>query len=127
VGAPNLHSWDAGLFREHPCGGYHIPRNWHLFMSDSLTILLTSAELDLLTVQCQSSQFSWLYSYHHRLRYGAPPHPRLAVRFDVRGGSLLAFAATTAFDNLCATLGAPTSNMLLIARKPGRHPGSHPC
>ncbi len=115
---PNLNSWDARLFRDHYWGGYHIPRHWHLFTPDTLAKLLTAAGLDVVTVEYQTGHSFWLYSIHHRLRYGAPPHPGLAAHFNPMGGSLLALAAATGFDKIRGALGVPTSAMLLIARKP---------
>jgi hypothetical protein len=119
---PNLDSWDARLFRQQYWGGYHIPRHWHLFTPQTMTRLLTSAGLDVVTIEYQTGHSFWLYSIHHRLRYGTPPRPRLAAHFNPIGGSLLALAAVTAFDKARAALGAATSAMLVIARKPdSRH------
>lgn len=115
---PNLKSWDARLFRDHFWGGYHIPRHWHLFTPETLTRLLTAAGLDVVSIEYQTGHSFWLYSFHHRLRYGSPPHPRLAALCNPMGGSLLALAAVTAFDKLRAACGASTSAMLVIARKP---------
>jgi SAM-dependent methyltransferase len=115
---PNLESWDARLFRETFWGGYHIPRHWHLFTPLTLTRLLTAAGLDVVAVNYHPGHSFWMYSFHHRLRYGTPSLPRLAARFNPFGGSVLALAAMTALDKLRAACGAPTSAMLLIARKP---------
>jgi len=118
IETPNLDSWDARLFRDRFWGGYHIPRHWHLFTPATLTRLLQDAGLTLSTVRYQTGHSFWLYSFHHRLRYGSPPHPALARRFDPMGGSLLALALVTALDKLRAAMGFRTSAMLVIARKP---------
>jgi SAM-dependent methyltransferase len=115
---PNLDSWDARLFKDHFWGGYHIPRHWHLFTPRTITRLLNKAGLDVLAIEFQTGHSFWMYSFHHRLRYGTPPRPRLAAHFNPMGGSLLALAAVTAFDKARAALGASTSAMLVIARKP---------
>ncbi len=115
---PNLDSWDARIFREHFWGGYHIPRHWHLFTPQTITRLLTLAGLDVVTIEYQTGHSFWLYSFHHRLRYGQPPRPGLAAHFDPMGGSVAALAAVTGFDKLRAAVGTPTSAMLVIARKP---------
>ena len=123
---PNLDSWDARLFQDRYWGGYHIPRHWHLFTPPTLTRLLTAAGLDVVAVRYETGHSFWLYSLHHLLRYGTPPHPALAARFNPMGGSLVALAAVTTFDKFRAALGAATSAMLLIAVRPKAAPASHP-
>jgi SAM-dependent methyltransferase len=117
IETPNFDSWDARLFRDRFWGGYHIPRHWHLFTPATLTRLLEGAGLSLSAVRYQTGHSFWLYSFHHRLRYGTPPHRALARRFDPMGGSLLALASVTALDKLRAALGFRTSAMLVIATK----------
>lgn len=119
IETPNLDSWDARLFTDRFWGGYHIPRHWHLFTPATLTRLLEGAGLEVAGVTYQTGHSFWLYSFHHRLRYGSPPHPALARRFDPMGGSLLALASVTALDKLRAGLGFRTSAMLVIAKKAG--------
>lgn len=114
---PNLDSLDARLFRDTWWGGYHIPRHWHLFTPRTLGRILREAGLTPLAVQYQTGHSFWMYSFHHRLRYGTPPRPGLARRFDPFGGSVLALGAATLFDKLRAALGSRTSAMLVIARK----------
>ena len=58
-----------------------------------------------------------MYSFHHRLRYGPVPRPKLARWFDPFGGVAL-LALATAFDIARAALGARTSAMLMLARRP---------
>lgn len=118
IETPNLDSWDARLFRDRFWGGYHIPRHWHLFTAATLGRVLGSAGLAVSGVRYQTGHSFWLYSFHHRLRYGARPRPGLARQFDPMGGSLVALASVTAFDKLRAALGFRTSAMLVIARKP---------
>jgi len=118
IETPNLDSWDARLFRDRFWGGYHIPRHWHLFTPPTLTRLLEGAGLQVAGIRYQTGHSFWLYSFHHRLRYGPRPRPALARQFDPMGGSLLALAAVTALDKLRAALGFRTSAMLVIATKP---------
>ncbi len=120
IETPNLDSWDARLFRDRYWGGYHIPRHWHLFTPPTLTRLLEGAGLQVAGVRYQTGHSFWLYSVHHRLRYGTPPRPALARHFDPMGGSLLALASVTALDKLRAALGFRTSAMLVIAKKPAK-------
>ncbi|MEO8030629.1 MAG: class I SAM-dependent methyltransferase [Gemmatimonadota bacterium] len=119
---PSLDSWDARLFRERYWGGYQMPRNWHLFTPDTLTKLVTAAGLDLVAIHYQPNPGAWLRSLHHRLRYGASPHPPLAAVLDPPERSGLAYSAATLLDLVRAGLHSATSAMLLIARKPGSRP-----
>jgi hypothetical protein len=114
---PNTDSLDARLFADGYWGGYHIPRHWHLFKPETMTSMLESVGLQVEAVQFQTGHAFWMYSLHHRLRYGAKPKPRLAKWFDPLE-SVLPLVAFTGFDRARATVGARTSAMLHIARKP---------
>jgi SAM-dependent methyltransferase len=114
---PNLDSLDARLFHKTYWGGYHIPRHWNLFTPETISHLLTDSGLEVLGVGFQTGHSFWMYSLHHVLRYGAGSRPRLGQLFDpIR--SLLGIAAFTGFDIFRGAVGAKTSAMLVIARKP---------
>jgi SAM-dependent methyltransferase len=115
---PNLDSLDAHLFHETYWGGYHIPRHWNLFRSETLSRLLRESGFDVTGTEYKTGHSFWLYSFHHWLRYQGTPWPRLAKMFDPMGGSLSFLAAFTVFDIVRQRLGFPTSAMLTIARKP---------
>ena len=117
IETPNIDSLDARLFGAGLWGGYHIPRHWHLFRQETMTRLLESVGLEVAAVRYQTGHAFWMYSLHHRLRYAAHPHPRLAARFDPLT-SVAPLIAFTAFDRARALVGARTSAMLHIARKP---------
>jgi SAM-dependent methyltransferase len=113
---PNLDSWDARLFRDREWGGYHIPRHWTLFTPETLQPMLREQGLEPVALRFQTGHSFWMYSWHHRLRYGANPKPWLANRFDPLT-NVLPLAAFTAFDLLRGALGARTSSMLVLARR----------
>jgi len=118
IETPNLDSLDARLFRHTYWGGYHIPRHWHLFTPATLGQLLQQAGLQTISLRHTTGHSFWLYSLHHALRYNQRfPMPRLARLFDPLR-SLVALALVTAFDLVRARLGARTSSMLILARKP---------
>jgi 2-polyprenyl-3-methyl-5-hydroxy-6-metoxy-1,4-benzoquinol methylase len=117
VETPNLDSLDRRLFSDTFWGGYHIPRHWHLFTPETLARLLTVAGLEPIATLYQPGHSFWMYSMHHRLRYGSRPRPRLARWFDPFGGVGL-LAAVTALDLARAARGARTSAMLVLARRP---------
>jgi len=117
VETPNLDSLDRRLFTDTFWGGYHFPRHWHLFTPETLGRLLATAGLEPIATLYQTGHSFWMYSIHHRLRYGAKPRPRLARWFDPFGG-VGVLAAVTAFDLTRAAFGAQTSAMLMLARRP---------
>jgi SAM-dependent methyltransferase len=114
---PNVESLDHRLFRRAWWGGYHIPRHWNLFAPATLERLLTQAGLQPVATAFQTGHAFWMYSFHHRLRYGRRPYPRLALQFNPFKGLPL-LVAFTLFDRARAMLRAPTSAMLVLARKP---------
>jgi len=122
IETPNLESLDARWFHERYWGGYHIPRHWSLFTPASLGHLLEDAGLEIVGLKYQTGHSFWMYSFHHRLRYGRLPLPRLASWFSpLRGLPMLLLF--TAFDRLRAMLGFSTSSMLMLARKPSAQLG----
>ncbi len=114
---PNRQSLDARLFGRTFWGGYHIPRHWHLFTTEGVERLLRQAGLEPVSVNYQTGHSFWLYSFHHTLRYGRRPLPRLAKLFDPMG-SLFPLAAVTAWDKLRAFLNFRTSAVLVLGRRP---------
>lgn len=113
---PNVESLDARLGRKTFWGGYHIPRHWNLFNPKSITKLLEDHGMEVIDIRYQSGHSFWIYSLHHRLRYGRPNLPRLA-RWCNPFRNLPMLALVTGFDRLRAMLGMKTSAMLVIARK----------
>lgn len=65
----------------------------------------------------QTRHSFWMYSLHHRLRYGATPRPGAARMFDPFEGFLPFLAMFTAFDRFRSILRIPTSSILILARK----------
>ncbi len=115
---PNLDSWDARKFRDRWWGGYHFPRHWTLFTPETLQAMLRRHGFEPFAVRFQTGHSFWMYSFHHRLRYGDPSRPRLARRFDPLR-SVVPLAGFTALDLLRGALGARTSAMLVLARRTG--------
>lgn len=114
---PSLDSLDARRFRDRWWGGYHIPRHWTLFTPELLQAMLRAQGLEPFALRFQTGHSFWMYSFHHRLQYGPSPRPGLARRFDPLR-NVLPLAAFTAFDLLRGRLGARTSAMLVLARRP---------
>lgn len=114
---PNLDSLDARIFHRSYWGGYHIPRHWNLFTPSTINRLLTDSGLEVLSIHFQTGHSFWMYSLHHLVRYQGSSRPGLGKLFDPVN-SLLGIAAFTGLDLIRGTLGAKTSAMLAIARKP---------
>lgn len=120
---PNVDSLDARLFKNRYWGGYHFPRHWNLFSPPTLTRLLGDAGLTVVATLYQTGHSFWMYSLHHRLRYGRRPKRSLARLFNPFR-SLPFLVLFTAFDRLRAMAGFRTSAVLVLARKDddsGRH------
>jgi len=117
VETPNLDSLDARLFHRTYWGGYHIPRHWNLFTPASISRLLTDNGLEVLATVFQTGHSFWMYSLHHAVRYKGKSRPRAGAWFDPMK-SLVGLAGFTAFDLIRGSLGAKTSAMLIISRKP---------
>jgi SAM-dependent methyltransferase len=116
VETPNVDSLDARLFSGGLWGGYHIPRHWHLFRPETMAQLLEGAGLEVVAVAHQTGHAFWMYSLHHRLRYGDPPRPRLARRFDPLR-AVAPLVAFTAFDRARAAVGSRHSAKIHGARR----------
>ena len=114
---PNLDSLDARIFQQSYWGGYHIPRHWNLFTPATISRLLTDNGLEVMATVFQTGHSFWMYSLHHAVRYEGKSRPRLGAWFDPMK-SLIGLAGFTAFDLVRETLGAKTSAMLVICRKP---------
>jgi 2-polyprenyl-3-methyl-5-hydroxy-6-metoxy-1,4-benzoquinol methylase len=114
---PSLDSLDARMFQRTYWGGYHIPRHWNLFTPASISRLLTNNGLEVLATVFQTGHSFWMYSLHHAVRYAGKSRPRLGALFDPMK-SLVGVAGFTVFDLVRGMLGAKTSAMLAICRKP---------
>jgi hypothetical protein len=117
IETPNLDSVDARWFKETYWGGYHYPRHWHLFTPATLVRLLQAAGLEIVSIKYQTGHSFWMYSFHHSLKYGKKPRPKLARWFHPFK-NVAFLAAFTAFDKFRGMLGFKTSAMLIVARKP---------
>jgi SAM-dependent methyltransferase len=117
IETPNLDSLDGRLFGRGLWGGYHIPRHWSLFTTETLMRLLRDCGLEVVAVRYQTGHSFWMYSFHHALRYSARRFPRLARFFDPLR-SLPFLVLFTVFDIARSAFGFRTSAVLVVARRP---------
>ncbi len=115
IETPNIDSLDARLARKGYWGGYHIPRHWHVFTPESMTLLLEKAGYKVVAIRYQTGHAFWLWTLHHWLKYGKNMHRLAEICHPLRNVPLLALV--TAFDIVRAKLGARTSAMLVLAVK----------
>lgn len=117
IETPNSRSTDHRFFARSLWGGYHFPRHWHVFSTESLVRVLNDAGFEVLTTRYQTGHSFWMYSFHHFFRYRMG-WPRVARLFDpLKGLPLLVLF--TGLDRLRGLLGLRTSAVLVVARKPG--------
>lgn len=115
IETPNFACIDARLARRRFWGGYHAPRHWHVFTTESLRRLLTRSGLTVQRVRYQTGHAFLLWTLHHWLKYGRRM-PRLAAwAHPLKNVPLLALA--TGFDLMRIALGFRTSAMLMVAQK----------
>jgi 2-polyprenyl-3-methyl-5-hydroxy-6-metoxy-1,4-benzoquinol methylase len=118
IETPNIDSIDRKAFTNTWWGGYHIPRHWTLFNEKSLRRALTDTGLEVLGTKYQTGHSFWLYSFHHLTKFNQRlPLLSLAPLFDPMRSRLF-LSAFTSFDIIRRMLGARTSAMLVLARKP---------
>jgi 2-polyprenyl-3-methyl-5-hydroxy-6-metoxy-1,4-benzoquinol methylase len=111
IETPNLDSWDAKIFRRRYWGGYHLPRHFHLFHTDSLARLVANAGLRRVVQRPLVCPQFWIISVQNWLKdKGAD---RLAGFISPFNPLLLAPA--TAIEILQQRLGW-TSNQQLVAQ-----------
>ncbi|MEZ5345811.1 MAG: class I SAM-dependent methyltransferase [Pyrinomonadaceae bacterium] len=91
----NTESFDFKLFKKSHWGGYHFPRHWNLFNSNSLRLLSEKFGFEVEKITTQVSPVNWVYSFHNRF----VDHKRakwLTDRFTLR--STVSLSAFTMLD-----------------------------
>lgn len=115
VETPSIDGADSRLFRRRYWGGYHIPRHFWLFSEASLRQLMAGGGLRVSEVRYLCSPAFWIQSCHHALLDRGWFR---AARFFTERNPLL-LAGFTALDLAAIALRRPTSNIRIVARKPG--------
>lgn len=110
IETPNHNALDRRLFANRYWGGYHIPRHFHVYSTESMTAHLSKHGLEVVSVDYLLSPSFWIQSLHHQLFDRSKRMYRL---FTVNNVLLVAFFC--AFDFVLALMGR-TSNMRVIAR-----------
>jgi SAM-dependent methyltransferase len=110
---PNTDSWDARLFRRRYWGGYHLPRHFHLFDTDSLAKLVEQSGLERVAHRPLVCPQFWIISVQNWLKERGLN--RVAERVSPFNPLLLAPA--TVVEMIHQRVGW-TSNQQLVARRP---------
>jgi methionine biosynthesis protein MetW len=112
---PNFDCADARLTGTRYWGGYHTPRHWHLFTSNSLRRLLVAHGFEIERQRYQTGHAFLLWTLHHWLKYGTDKGVLADWCHPLRNLPLLALA--TSFDLMRIHLGRKTSAVLMVARR----------
>ena len=111
---PNLDGYDRRLFSKRRWGGYHFPRHWVLFSTDTMTRMLLEAGFGAVQIQNISGAFVWTWSFSHTLQDWKFP-PQMSHFFSPERSFAMFFGGL--IDALPGRL-ARSSNMRAIAIKP---------
>jgi 2-polyprenyl-3-methyl-5-hydroxy-6-metoxy-1,4-benzoquinol methylase len=112
---PDTRGWDAKWFFKRYWGGWHFPRHWTIYDSDTMTRHLQQIGYDQIAIKPTLSPNFWAQSIHHwwsetRRLSGA------AEWFSAK--NLLPMLFFTGVDVIQTTLTSKSSNMQVVARKP---------
>ncbi|MBC7871998.1 MAG: class I SAM-dependent methyltransferase [Chitinophagaceae bacterium] len=109
---PNLDGYDRPLFRKRRWGGYHFPRHWVLFSTNTMTRMLQEVGFGNIQIQNVSGAFVWSWSFSHTFQDWKLPLSRF---FSPERSFAMFFGAL--IDALPSRL-AHSSNMRAVAIKP---------
>jgi ubiquinone/menaquinone biosynthesis C-methylase UbiE len=91
----NTDSMDFKFFKKHYWGGYHFPRHWNLFSSQSFNKLAKKTGFEVIGLRTIVSPVNWVYSIHNSLvDHGKPKW--LIDRFTLK--STFSLAVFTILD-----------------------------
>ncbi len=114
VETPDLRGWDYGLFRDRYWGGYHIPRHFYLFDSETLPRLLREEGFEILSVRSIPSPAFWVHSWHNWF-IDRPWGKRFAPYCQPQ--NLFAIGIATLLEAIQLATRRQSSNLQVLARK----------
>jgi SAM-dependent methyltransferase len=116
VETPHRGGLDYRLFRKRYWGGYHLPRHFHLFTTDSLAQAAKRAGYRVVQQGSLPSPGFWIISLRNMLGLNSRQSGRSVFEF-LNFSNLVVVGTFTALDLACITLGISTSNQFaLLAR-----------
>ncbi|MGI8468415.1 MAG: class I SAM-dependent methyltransferase [Pyrinomonadaceae bacterium] len=96
----NTESLDFKLFKNRHWGGYHFPRHWNLFNSQTMRRLAEKTGMEVESLRTQVSPVNWVYSIRNRLTDSQAP-TWLVEQFSLKTPiSLGVFTIFDIFNNL---------------------------
>jgi SAM-dependent methyltransferase len=116
IDTPNRGGWDYRLFRRRHWGGYHIPRHFHLFTTESLGRLLQECGYVVERQGCTPSIAFWIISLRNALGLNSIERSRSLWEF-LNLKNLPVVGAFYVMDLLWCRLGGRTSNQYAWARR----------
>jgi SAM-dependent methyltransferase len=114
IETPNMASWDRPFFTGRLWGGYHFPRHWTLWDTESLPQLLGAHGFTVVHQSTPPAAVVWAWSLNHVAQYvGAPSW--MADLFGLRNP--VSLAALWALELLPSAFGR-SANMRILAHVP---------
>ena len=117
IETPSTKCVDFSLFRRRYWGGYHFPRHFNLFVRPHVEQLLAKAGLESAGGKVKLQPVHWVWTAHHWLMEKGFP-PALYRTFNIKNAFWLGLA--TLVDAVQVIFLRRSSNMQIIARKPGK-------
>jgi len=116
IETPNTDSLDCKLFRNGTWGGYHFPRHWILYSTNSLKTILEKNGFECIKIFYSTGHSFWMYSFHNYFRKKKIFF--LSSLFDPTKIYATPFLIVfTIFDYFRSKIGFKTSSVVIVARK----------
>jgi ubiquinone/menaquinone biosynthesis C-methylase UbiE len=119
IETPSTKCVDFSLFRRRYWGGYHFPRHFNLFVRPHVEQLLTRAGLEPAGGKVKLQPVHWVWTAHHWLQEKGFP-AAIYRTFNIKNPFWLGLATLT--DAMQVLFFRQSSNMQIVARKPGKSP-----
>lgn len=111
---PNLDGWDRAFFARRRWGGYHFPRHWVLFSTQTMTRMMTEAGFQQIDILDISGAFVWTWNFNHTFQDWKLPKALYTYFVTENFGAMFIGAAIDALPRRFFH----SSNMRAIGRKP---------
>ena len=117
IETPNWQCLDFRLFKKRYWGGYHLPRHFNVFSSESLAHLLKKCGFEVIEQGFLPSPGFWIISLRNWLGLNSRNYSQSIFEF-LNFSNLFVVGAFSLLDRLIITCGGKTSNQFLVAQKP---------
>jgi len=115
IETPSADGLDSRLFRKYHWGGYHVPRHLQIFTSETISTTLSKYGFEVETISYLPSPNFWTSSFRNLLFIKGFPR-FITKRMNYK--NVFCMTLFTSLDLLTRNF-SPTSNMRVVAKKPG--------